>query len=81
MTETIRVLLVDDHAIVRDGIRSLLATEPGIEVVGEADNGRDAIVKADSLQPDIILMDLVMPGMDGIEAIRSIVAQQPGACI
>ena len=81
MTETIRVLLVDDHAIVRDGIRSLLATEPGIEVVGETDNGRDAIAKADSLQPDVILMDLVMPEMDGIEAIRRIVAQRPEARI
>jgi NarL family two-component system response regulator LiaR len=81
MTEAIRILLVDDHAIVRDGIRSLLATEPGIEVVGETDNGRDAVVKADSLQPDVILMDLVMPGMDGIEAIRSIVARRPEARI
>ena len=81
MTETIRILLVDDHAIVRDGIRSLLATEPGIDVVGEADNGRDAVVKMDSLQPDVILMDLVMPEMDGIEAIRRIVAQRPEARI
>jgi NarL family two-component system response regulator LiaR len=81
MTETIRILLVDDHAIVRDGIRSLLATEPGIEVVGEADNGHDAVVKADSLLPDVILMDLVMPGMDGIEAIRRIVTRRPGARI
>jgi NarL family two-component system response regulator LiaR len=75
----IRVFIVDDHAIVRDGIRSLLATEPDIEVVGEAENGRDAVSRAQRLQPDIILMDLVMPEMDGIEAIRYIVAQQPEA--
>ena len=76
---SIGVLLVDDHAIVRDGIRSLLATEPGIEVVGEADNGHDAVAQAESLRPDVILMDLVMPGIDGIEAIRRIVARQPEA--
>lgn len=77
----IRVFIVDDHAIVRDGIRSLLATEPDIEVVGEAENGRDAVSKAQMLQPDIILMDLVMPEMDGIEAIRCIMARQPEARI
>jgi NarL family two-component system response regulator LiaR len=77
----IRVLIVDDHAIVRDGICALLATKPDIEVVGEAGNGREAISKAQSLQPDVILMDLMMPEMDGIEAIRRIVAHRPGARI
>ena len=77
----IRVLIVDDHAIVRDGICALLATKPDIEVVGEAGNGREAVSKAQSLLPDVILMDLMMPEMDGIEAIRRIVARQPGARI
>jgi NarL family two-component system response regulator LiaR len=73
----IRVLLVDDHAIVRDGIRSLLKTQPEIEVVGEADNGQAAVSMAESLEPDVVLMDLVMPGMDGIEAIRRIMDGRP----
>jgi NarL family two-component system response regulator LiaR len=77
MKKAIRVLLVDDHAIVRDGIHSLLKTQPDIEVVGEANNGRDAVSEAENLQPDVILMDLVMPGMDGIEAIHHIVDGQP----
>lgn len=77
----IRVLIVDDHAIVRDGICALLATKPDIEVVGEAGNGREAVSKAQSLLPDVILMDLMMPEMDGIEAIRRIVAHRPGARI
>ena len=77
MKKQIRVLLADDHAIVRDGIRSLLKTQPDIEVVGEANNGRDAVSKAEALQPDVVLMDLVMPGMDGIEAIGLIVDGQP----
>jgi NarL family two-component system response regulator LiaR len=77
VTEVIRVLLVDDHAIVRDGIRSLLATEPDIEVVGEAGDGREALAQAERLRPDVLLMDLVMPGLDGLEAIRHIVAGQP----
>jgi NarL family two-component system response regulator LiaR len=73
----IRVLLVDDHAIVRDGIRSLLKTQPDIEVVGEADNGQAAVSMAGNLEPDVVLMDLVMPGMDGIEAIRRIIDGRP----
>jgi len=81
MTRSIRVLVADDHAIVRKGIRALLATEPAIEVVGEAENGREAVTEAEKLQPDVILMDLVMPEMDGIEAICRITARQPEARI
>jgi NarL family two-component system response regulator LiaR len=77
----IRLLIVDDHAIVRDGIRSLLSTEPDIEVVGEADNGRDAVSRALQLRPEVILMDLLMPEMGGIEATRHIIADWPGARI
>ncbi len=76
MADPIRVLVADDHAIVRKGIRALLATEPGIEVVGEAENGQQAIEEAAHLHPDVILMDLVMPEVDGIEAIRRITAEQ-----
>jgi NarL family two-component system response regulator LiaR len=76
MADPIRVLVADDHAIVRKGIRALLATEPGIEVVGEAENGQQAIDEAAHLHPDVILMDLVMPEVDGIEAIRRITAAQ-----
>jgi len=81
MTSAIRVLVADDHAIVRKGIRALLATEPDIEVVGEAEDGREAVDEVEKLRPDVILMDLVMPKMDGIEAIRRITARQPEARI
>jgi NarL family two-component system response regulator LiaR len=81
MTKMIRVLVVDDHVVVRQGIRALLATETDIEVVGEAENGREAVAEAEGLQPDVILMDLVMPEMDGIEAIGRITARQPEARI
>jgi NarL family two-component system response regulator LiaR len=82
MTEQqIKVLITDDQAIVRKGIRALLATEANIKVVGEAENGAKAISQAENLQPDVILMDLVMPEMDGVEAIRHIKAHQPAARI
>lgn len=81
MTDPIRVLIVDDHAIVRKGTRALLDTEAGIDVVGEATDGHEAVAKAQQLDPDVILMDLVMPGMGGIEAIRTITAEQPEARI
>jgi NarL family two-component system response regulator LiaR len=76
-----RVLLVDDHIVVRQGLRALLATESDIAVVGEAENGRQAVAEAERSRPDVILMDLVMPEMDGIQAIRRIKASQPEARI
>lgn len=78
MSRAIRVLLAEDHTIVRKGILSLLATEPGIEVVGEAEDGAVAVQKAVQLHPDVVLMDIVMPTMDGIEATRHITAEAPG---
>jgi NarL family two-component system response regulator LiaR len=78
MGSTIRVLIVDDHSIVRKGIRALLSTERDIQVIGEANDGMEAIAQAQALKPDVILMDLVMPKVDGIEATRRITTQQPG---
>jgi NarL family two-component system response regulator LiaR len=77
----IRVLIVDDHAIVRKGVRALLVEVDGIEVVGEAGDGQEAVVLAEKLHPDVIVMDLVMPVMDGVEAIAKITAQQKKARI
>ena len=73
----IRVLVVDDHHVVREGLRRMLELESGIQVVGEARSGEEAVVKALSLQPDVIVMDLKMPGMDGIAATREIKKQMP----
>jgi NarL family two-component system response regulator LiaR len=77
----IRVLIVDDHAIVRKGIRALLEQVEQFEVVGEASDGQEAVTRAESLRPDVILMDLVMPEMDGIAAIRQITTDQEDARI
>jgi two-component system, NarL family, response regulator LiaR len=76
---SIRVVLVDDHAIIREGLRVLLSEEPEIEVVGEAGHGGDAIELTAALRPDVILMDLVMPGMDGIQAIQGIRKLSPSS--
>ena len=74
----IKVMLVDDHAILRTGLASLLGTKREIEVVGEADNGETALKLLPGLKPDVVLMDLMMPKMDGAEATRHIRARHPG---
>ena len=73
----IRVLLVDDHRILREGVRALLAGEPGIEVVGEAEDGESAVAQAGRLKPDVVLMDMVMPHLGGLEATARIKEQHP----
>jgi NarL family two-component system response regulator LiaR len=80
-TKTIRVLIADDHPIIRDSLRTLIATEPDLELVGEAVNGEQAVEKTDRLKPDVILMDLVMPVMDGLQAINEIKRLHPDVSI
>lgn len=75
----IKVLLVDDHAIMRDGIRALLSLDSEIDIVGEASEGREAVEKARELSPDVIIMDIAMSGMDGLEATRRILKQNTRA--
>jgi DNA-binding NarL/FixJ family response regulator len=76
-SEPLRILLVDDHPLVRNGLRALLTSVPDMVVVSEATNGEEAIAQAAELQPDIILMDLHMPGLNGVEATRRIVQASP----
>jgi len=77
----IRILITDDHAIVREGLHKLISTEPGMEVIGEAADGIQAVQMACELKPDVILMDMVMPRMGGLEAIRKIKEECPEARI
>ncbi len=78
---SIRILVVDDHAIIRKGLRAMLETVPDMELVGEAADGEQALKMNDDLQPDVILMDLMMPGMDGIACIKAIKSRSPRAQI
>jgi len=81
MTNPIRIFMADDHAIVRKGLRTLIESESDMEVVGEASDGVEAVLKVRSLQPDVILMDLVMPRQGGVEAIIEIKKENPDARI
>ena len=81
MTDNIRLLIADDHKMVREGLRAFLAPTPGFEIVGEARDGAEAVEMALHLQPDVILLDLLMPIMDGITATREIKKNNPDAKI
>ena len=81
MTKNIRIIVVDDHPVVRKGIVAMLETEPGLEIIAECASGKEACEKVLSLKPDVTLMDLVMPEVDGVEAIRQIIAEEPSARI
>src|SRR5512133_3343104 len=76
-TNCIRVMLVDDHAVVRSGLGAFLSVMPDLELVGEAENGDEAVVRCGLLKPDVILMDLIMPGSDGVAATRRIHEKYP----
>lgn len=81
MTQVIRILVVDDHAVVREGLRAFISGKSDMVLVGEAGDGQEAVLQARSLQPDVILMDLVMPGKNGIQAIQEIRGENPEARI
>jgi NarL family two-component system response regulator LiaR len=81
MSEPIRVLIVDDHVFVRKGIQALLATEGDIQVVGEAEDGQQALERITEVEPDVILLDILMPRLNGIEVTRKVVEENPSARI
>lgn len=81
MTRNIRILIADDHAIVRRGLHTLIGSEPGMEIVGEAADGAEAVAQVEALQPDVILLDMIMPRMGGLEAIGQIKQRHPQARI
>lgn len=77
MTETIKILIVDDHPVVRDGLNAILETQPDFEVIGEAGDGQEAVAQVERLRPDVVLLDLDMPGLDGLGALQQIMKQRP----
>src|SRR5690242_7660920 len=81
MSNEITVLLADDHGLVRKGFRRMLEDDPAIRVVGEATNGQEAIKLAEQLHPRVIVMDMAMPGLDGVQATREILKNDPGIAV
>jgi NarL family two-component system response regulator LiaR len=81
MSDEIRILIVDDHPLMREALQAAIVAEPGMQTVGEAGSGREAVMLTHQLNPDVILMDLLMPEMDGVEATKIILAEHPQAKI